>query len=501
MSWSECLRILRAKWLVVLGCAIAGFALSVAASRAVTPTYNASTSVYFSPNSVESGNDLAQGATFTRDQMESYATLATQPVVLEPVIEELDLRTTPRALAHRISATSPKNTVVLRIDVTDTDPSVAAQIANATAKHLGTASSDLAPTTKGQPTIKATPVAVATPPSVPSSPNTRRNAAAGLLAGLFLGVLIALGRGVVDSRVRSAADLAKTTTAQLLGQIPLGRSRAGQARIAFARPETAGADAYRRLRTNLVATAPDEEPRTLVVTSAQEGEGKTVTAINLAVVAAEAGARVLLIDANLRGPRVADYIGLSDNPGLSAALADRADIADLVQPLIPDALDVLTSGPVPSRPSALIGSPEMNSLLQEVQGRYDLVLLDTSAISTSADPLLLAPEASGAIVVSSARLTRRARVQDALAELDRVDATVAGIVLNEVRQRRTGGRRWERQSRDGKSASPEYEFQPLLRTRTGRDRTNEPEPPAEPRASAGQKRDSTRSSDSVARAR
>lgn len=475
MSWSECVRILRARWLVILACALVGFGLSVAASRAVTPTYSANTSVYFSPNSVQSGNDLAQGATFTRDQMESYATLATQPVVLNPVIRELGLDTTPRSLAHRITAESPKNTVVLRIDVTDSDPQRAARLANTTAKHLGNASVDLAPTTNGKPTIKATPVSVATAPSQPSSPNTRRNAAAGLLAGLFLGVLFALSRGVLDTRVRSAADLAKATDLPLLGEIPLGRSRATQARIAFARPETAGADAYRRLRTNLVATSSHASMRTLVVTSPQEGEGKSVTVINLAVVAAEAGARVLLIDANLRTPRVAAYTGLPDGAGLSTALTDDVPVADLVQALIPDALDVLTSGPIPQHPSALLGSPELQALLPELEDRYDIVLIDSSALSTSADPLLLAPSASGVIVVSSASVSRRARVQEAISALDRVDATVTGVVLNEVRpthqSRQSGGRR----RGTPKTTAPRYPFQPLVRPRTDRGRDESPD--------------------------
>ena len=198
------MRVLRKRWLYVLLPTLFGAVLMGGLSLASQPTYIATSSVYFSMESATSANDLAQGANYTLQQLDSYAALATLPVVLNPVINQLQLNTSPKALAGAITATPAPSTVIVAVSVSDNSPAQAALISNAVANQLGVQVRKLAPTNaKGEAAVTATVVSPATEPSAPSSPKTTRNVGAGLLAGLLLGLLLAVVRELLDNRVRN----------------------------------------------------------------------------------------------------------------------------------------------------------------------------------------------------------------------------------------------------------------------------------------------------------
>ena len=253
------------------------------------------------------------------------------------------------------------------------------------------------------------------------------------MLGLALGVGQALLRDTLNTRVRNEADLAQVTDRALLGQIMLDDGGKDGRVPVIAEPRSLRGESYRRLRTNLQFLGLTEGQRSIVVTSTVPGEGKTTTAINTAVAMAEAGSRVLLVDADLRRPRVADSFGFEGAAGLTTVLIGRAALADVVQPYGAGQLDVLTSGPIPPNPSELLGFDAMKTLLREATDAYDVVLIDAPPLLPVTDAAILANIAGGALLVVGSRIVRRAELDSALKALDRAEARVLGLVLNKVK--------------------------------------------------------------------
>jgi succinoglycan biosynthesis transport protein ExoP len=424
------LQLLRRRAWGMVACVVLGVGAAVTLSLLATPTYTSTAGLFFSLQHGNTANDLAQGATFTRDQMASYATLATAPVVLGPVIEELDLDTDPSALAHQVAATAPNDTVVLSVSVTSTSPEEAARIAGAVADRLVDVVEEVAPAdTEGRATVRVTPVAPAEVPDAPSSPDTTLNALVGLVGGVALGALYAFLRETLDTRVRDARRVEGLTDAPILGRIPAAPAKLPVATA----PQTPHAELFRQLRTNLEFLRVEDEPFSLVVSSSLPGEGKSTVTLNLALAFAEVNERVLLVDADMRRPSVAERLDLEGAAGLSTVLVGRARIDDVVQEWGEHGLHVLTAGALPPNPAQLLDSPRMTELLAELESRYDVVVVDSPPVLPVTDAQLLARHTRGLLMVADSRQVRRHHLAEALRQLTNVDTRLLGVVLNRLK--------------------------------------------------------------------
>jgi capsular exopolysaccharide synthesis family protein len=182
-----------------------------------------------------------------------------------------------------------------------------------------------------------------------------------------------------------------------------------------------------------------DRPKTIVVTSSLPGEGKSTTAVNLAITLADAGSRVALVDADLRRPSIAEYMGLEGEVGLTTVLIGQADLQDALQPWGDRHLHVLTSGQVPPNPSELLGSRSMATLLTQLASQYDMVLIDTPPLLPVTDAAILAKITGGAVVVAGAGTVQRQQLADGLGSLEDVGARVLGVVLNRLAHKQTDG--------------------------------------------------------------
>ncbi|RFU22797.1 tyrosine-protein kinase domain-containing protein [Geodermatophilus marinus] len=435
------LQVLRRRmWGVVVCVALAGGA-ALSASLLATPTYTSTAGLFFSLQNGNTASDLAQGATFTRAQMASYATLTTTPAVLDPVIDRLDLETTAGGLAGRVSATAPNDTVLLQVSASATSPTEAARIADAVAGRLAEVVEEVAPAdTEGRATVLVTPVAPAQVPTGPSSPDTTLNLLVGLVAGAALGVLYAMLRESLDTRVRDAVRVRALTDAPVLGLIAARTQRAGEELVLATDPRSAQAELFRQLRTNLDFLRLDGEPLSLAVTSSLPGEGKSTVALDLALALAEVHERVLLVDADMRRPAVAHRLDLEGSAGLSTVLVGRAAVDDVVQEWGPHGLHVLTAGAVPPNPAQLLDSPRMTALMAELATRYDAVVVDSPPVLPVTDALLLSRCTGGTLVVVDTHRVRRNQLAEALRQLGNVDTRPLGVVLNRlVREKQVYG--------------------------------------------------------------
>ncbi len=203
--------------------------------------------------------------------------------------------------------------------------------------------------------------------------------------------------------------------------------------ITVSDPRSPISEAYRTLRTNLDFAGLDRALRTLVVTSAGVGEGKSTTLANLAVVSAQAGRKITLVDADLRRPTLHEIFGLDNSVGLTTMMMDEAVLASPpLQATGVEGLTVLTSGPLPPNPAELMGSRRMEEVIAALVERADQVLFDTPPVVAVTDAAVLATKVDGVLLVISAGKTRREVARAAVQRLQQINARLVGTVLTNV---------------------------------------------------------------------
>jgi len=432
MELRDYLRAMRRRWWLILTAVLGSLALAAAVTARMEPQY--ATSVTFFVTTPTNGvADAYQGGLFSQQRVKSYADLLTSDRLARDVVDYGGLFITPDEVRARIRPQAVADTVMLRATVVDGSPDMSQQIAATLAvrfialvEGLETRPGSRTPSVKvevvGGPRLNPAPV----------EPRPVRNLTLAALLGLMMGTAVAVLREVLDTSVKSGDLLGELSGSPVLGTVPYDGSARKEPLIVAGGAQSVRAEAYRRVRTNLQFVDVDDPVRTIVVTSAVPGEGKSITASNLAISFAEAGKRILLMDADLRMPRVAEYLGLEGAAGLTNVLAGQVSVTDVVQPWGRGGLWVLPSGSVPPNPSELLGSQQMAELLDSFRARFDAVILDAPPLLPVTDAAVVAGRVDGAILVTRCGRTTRAQVGAATDALRAVGARVLGCVLNMV---------------------------------------------------------------------
>jgi polysaccharide biosynthesis transport protein len=274
-------------------------------------------------------------------------------------------------------------------------------------------------------------------PFAPISPNPTQN----LMLAAVLALVLACGAAFlleyIDDTIKSPDDVRQVLSLPLLGSIARFPARDYGSRLITARhPRSPVTEAYRLVRTNLQFSAINGPLSAIEVTSASPLDGKSVTAANIAVILAQSGKRVILVDADLRRPMQHRIFELSNSVGLTSILLDRElPLDDALQAVPVSKLRVLTSGPLPPDPSELLGSMRMEEILTALKQAADVVVLDSPPIMAVADATILATHVDGVLMVVRAGRTRRALIVQSKESLLGVGARVVGVVLNHVSKR------------------------------------------------------------------
>lgn len=432
MQLADYIRLLRKNWPIIVAATLLGIIGGGIMAATATPKFTASTRLFISVRAGEGAAsiDLNQGTTFARQVVTTYADVVGSAIVLEPVISELGLSKSIGELASQVSASSPAGTVLLDIAVTDTSPAHAAAIANAVGASFATVVTEQLekPSDSGTSLVNIRTIQPASTPSRPSSPNIPVLLGVGMLVGLSVGVAIAVARTLLDTRVRTILDLETITRKPFLGGIAFDADAKKQPVIMHSAPHSLRAEGYRRLRTSFQFVKVGAGKRTFVITSAGPGEGKSNVATNLAIAIADTGARVALVDGDLRRPRIADYLGIEGGAGLTDLLIGRAELDDVIQPWGESQLFVLAAGRIPPNPSELLGSDAMRAMLDQLSNDNDYVIIDAPPLLPVADAAVLSSIASGVLLVIGVGQTTKANVVSALRMLDGVKANVLGVI-------------------------------------------------------------------------
>lgn len=488
----------RRKW-IVIGMAVLALAAAVAVSVTRTPQYRAEAELVRDRGSLDVtlfGTAIYQSGDVQRDLLTTAESI-TSLRVATLVKTALDSPLSARQLLGMVEARASTESNTITLAVKGSDPEQTAVVADEFANQaiLLRQESDKATLVAARQALEAQ-VAMMTPadltstlgqelqarieqlrvleqvqtggyslwqsaqvPSSPVSPQPLRDGAAGLAVGIVLGLILAIAIDRVDRTLKEQSDFESEFRLPVLAVIPrIGRKwhrRHGEPNgfIGFAEAGAANIESYRLLRSNLQYFEVEKGLRSILVTSGLPGEAKTSTAINLALSLAISGARVALIDTDLRNPQMHRYLQLDNRTGLSTLLAGSARVEDSIkvckssaflppqerresrpgsnQSLIKDFL-CLTSGPLPPNPAELLASPRMADVLKSVTALTDYVIIDSAPVLLVADAVPLATRVDGVIVVARARLATIDQAREIRGMLDKVGARLVGVVISDA---------------------------------------------------------------------
>jgi succinoglycan biosynthesis transport protein ExoP len=468
-----------------------------------TPTYRATASIKLV--TVNFDEILFGSPVFSSDatrQLETGANLVKEYRVADMVQQALQSGRSATSLLKMTSAAGIANTDIIRISVVSTDPQEAADVANSFAKQFiqyrleadqailaaadqrvvaklnemtaverqseeGKALTQFRNQLENLSATQTGGFEISQEAILPTSsvaPRPVRDTGFALLGGLILGILLAFLADYIDRRIKNEETMEKEFGLPVLASVPkVGRgwsrspSRYPRGMIGFASADSPFLEAYRTLRSNLKFYQLEHRSQTLLVTSGLAREGKTVTAINLCLSLALSGARVILIEADLRRPMIDEYLGLDTRMGVSSVLAGTSSFSDSLQVVrvpdfVPDprlrskgqnkgttmqqALLCMTSGPLPPNPSELLTSPRMKELIQTAAGHAEYVVIDTPPVLLVSDALNLAEYTNGVIIASKMKGTTYDEARDVRTVLERSGCRALGIVVNGVGKKR-----------------------------------------------------------------
>lgn len=487
--------LLRSRWLFIvllmLEAAIAAFVIS----RFQSPVYQSDTTLLIS-SSETSSDELA--AVKANGIALTFSELLKSRDVLDAVREELGLQVTTKQLAANISTNIVANTLLVRLEVENNDPVMAATIANTLAQRAITFNQELQlsgyaqsqENLQDQLTYLETQIettqrqlnsadasnidqrtqleaqlaqytqdytsllqsyedvrlqALQTVPNIsqlekaiinvdPIRPRVTLNTALGAILGLMAGVGYVLLRELLNDTVRDPDVLARRTDIPIIGHI-LHFDTSVQELITLDSPRSPSAETFRSLRLYLRYANVDQTLRSVVVTSASPSEGKSVLAANLAVVMAQSGHNTLLIDGDLRKPRQHRIFDISNRNGFSELfLHDEKMLMENISETVVDNLHVLTSGALPPNPADILESQKANKLIEEAEKQFDTVIIDAPPTLMLTDAAALSRHTDGVIVVVHVGQTKLKMVQRTIDRLQQVDANILGIILTGIRQ-------------------------------------------------------------------
>lgn len=437
MELRDYIRILHKSWILIVAITLVGIATAAAVSILIKPSYEATAQLYVSVRSEsQASGDLVQGSNFARQSVQSYANIVGTEIVLGPVIEQLGLNESVSELAERVEASAPLDTSLVDITVVNDDPQLAAAIANQIGSSFTRLVQDeleVPADLTGASPVKLTTVQPATVPDTPVSPRTILNLAIGALTGLALGVGGAVLRTVLDTKIHSLHDIEQITNAPLLGGIAFDPDVKRRPLIVHADPRNPRAELFRTLRTNLqflaVKDESDQRGRSFVISSAGPGEGKSTTAANLAIALAESGARVALVDGDLRMPKVAEYMGVEGGAGLTDVLIGRAELSDVLLRWGSGQLYVLPAGKVPPNPSELLGSKAMDQIFDVMHDHFDFVIVDAPPLLLVTDAAVVGKRTNGTVLVAASGSTTKQGLDMALRTLTSAGGHLRGVIV------------------------------------------------------------------------
>jgi capsular exopolysaccharide synthesis family protein len=429
LTLREYVEVVRARRRHVVAGVLLGLLAAAAVTLSIRPQYESDVTIYISARTAPGdASDAADRDELAAQRIPTYLELISSEPVATEVARALGPDVPSSDVAGKISATRVPDTMLLRATVADPSPEQAARIANLVADRVIHLVAELERPTGSTvpPHVTAQVFEPAEVPTEPALPRPRTN----LVLGALLGLLGGLGVALLRHRTDTSRELIRAATGvPVLGAVAAEPAAARTPLMVQHEPSGPIAEAFRQLRANLQFT--DRRSAVWLVTSPTPGDGKTTIVGNLAAVMADAGCRVLVVDGNLRRPRIAELLGVDRAVGLTSVLARRASLGQAVQHARAG-LDVLAGGPLPPSSADLLGSAAMAGLLAQAREDYDVVLIDAPPLTPVADAVALTRHVDGVLLVVPYGVVNRRQLEAAREALDTASAPLVGTVLTKI---------------------------------------------------------------------
>jgi polysaccharide biosynthesis transport protein len=411
---------------------LVGLLVAAGATALIPPTYQSQAQVFVSVQG-QGTDQLLQVSDFSQQRVKSYVEAITSPLVLDPVIADLGLPMDASELGRNLQATVPLDTVLINLTASDDDAQRAADIVNAvTAQFVRTVPELEEPTGDAAFPVQVTVLRQGTAAEDPVSLSLPINLAMGLLGGLVIGLGLVLLRHATDSTIRTEKDLREITDAVVIGHISESKA-APQAPLETSSDFSSHrAESFRSLRTNLEFVNAARSVKSMVFVSSVPGEGRMTTVADAAVVLAESGARVCIVEADLRTPRLVDYLGLPHGAGLTDVLLGDVDYRAALRSYRGGRVAVIGAGRIPPNPSELLGSSAMGAVITRLEDDFDYVLLDAPPLLPVTDAAVLSRQVSGVVLLVGVGHVHQEQLRRTLTSLQNVESRVLGVVLNRL---------------------------------------------------------------------
>lgn len=429
MDFAATLGLLRRRWPALVLCLLLGLGGAAYRTSRTPDTYATSARLIVNVPAARNAGEALVGVQLTSQLMKSYGEVATSLTSADRVKRRLGLPESAAEIRGKIFASPEPETLLISVGARDGDPVRARTIADAAAAVFIQTVAELESGKTDK--VEARVVDNATTPTQRISPQPRTNLLVGGVLGLVAGAALALTLEAMDRSLKTPAQGAHLFGAPMLALLPRRRDAGTKELVTVEDPLAQASEAYRSLRTAVRFLDPDNPLRTLLVTSPSAGEGKTSTAANLAIALAQAGERVVLVDADLRRARIAELFGLESAVGLTNVIRRQLPVTDALQGW-QDTVAVLASGPLPPNPSEILGSQSMTTLVEELAALADIVIFDAPPVLPVTDAVVLSTQVDGVLLVARYGRTQRSLASEAHRRLTGVGAHIVGFVLNGV---------------------------------------------------------------------
>ncbi len=420
------------KLIIILGVLVC-FLSALVVTAYTTPTYEATAQLLVSQGQAaprdQSSGESYQAVLLSERLTKTFSQMIVGRSLAEKVMEKLKSPLSPESLMTKVSAEPVRDTQIIRITVTDTDPVRAKNLADTYAEEFIKMVNKSIPSSA---LINLSMVEPATVPPSPVSPKPVLNAVLGFLIGIMASVGFAFLLEQLDITVKEPDEIEQLTGLRSLGNIPDVKKP-----LLLNNNNSMVSEACRSIRTNLQYLNFDRSIKTFMVTSPSMGEGKTTVSSNLAIVLAQAGFNVLVIDCDLRKPSIGKLFDQSDAAGLSNVLIGAARADYVILPTDIDGLSIIASGPTPPNPADLLNSAGMDELLSSLEKNYDLIILDSPPTLSMADAPILASKADAVLMVTNFGKTKKSALVAAEDVLNKVGARLIGFAINKVQVSRS----------------------------------------------------------------
>lgn len=428
ISIQEIFYILKKRSILILSLtAITMIIVGIISYFVITPTYEATSQILVNQLGKESNLYDSNEVETNVQLIKTYKIMIKSSTVLEKVKDELNSDYSVDELDKKISVTSEEDSQIMTITVDDESINSAVKIANKTAEVFQKEIADI---------MNVNNVTIITEAKVkghetPVKPNRVMNLAIAMVVGLMSGVGLAFLLAFLDHTLKTEEDIETRLNLPVIGVISkLSKRTPEPQRLIINNEQTIFTEQYRTIRTNIEYAEIKNELKTIMVTSVNPGDGKSLTAANLAIAFAQEGRRVLLLDADLRGPNVHNLFKADNHRGLSTILSGKATLDQVVTKTKVDNLSILTSGPASPDPTKILASKDMGSLLEILNQQFDLVILDVPSILSVSDAQILAKYCDAATIVVSSAETEIEQAQKAKKIIESTNTKLLGVILN-----------------------------------------------------------------------